>query len=313
MALVPVANQLIRYGPRAYEYARLAGQVARRLLEDYGSSSRGNYTSNSQGRSMPRRSTRYGRSRRGAYRPRRFGRYRRGAGGTRTVSAQAGNIVSTRYRGTGMGNRAYGSELLRQTMFRPHYRSLLTTSFTQATPIGVNAATKTAIVSLLPIVNPFWTVAGGALPIDEAIGVPTFDESTIVLRGGRSEVTVGVPGVDSVKLKVYLIKIKNNADMTGFNALTSVPTLWDPSHYTDFEQLFNIISAKEYIMLPGSRPLAFINTFHPKKIDWDSYRNGQEHLAYVFTIQQLTDADVLPGSVIFTVSHSVSFSADPTA
>lgn len=238
---------------------------------------------------------------------------RRGKGGSRTVSGQAGNIVSTRYRGSFMGRKQYGKELLRETMFAPHYRSLLTTSFTQTTPIGVNAATKTAIVSLLPIVNPFWTVAGGALPIDEAIGVPTFDESTVILRGGRSEVTVGVPGVDSVKLKVYLIYIKNNADMTGFNALTSVPTLWDPSHYTDFEQLFKIISAKEYIMLPGSRPLAFINTFRPKKIDWDSYRNGQEHLAYVFTIQQLTDADVLPGSVIFTISHSVSFSADATA
>ena len=254
--------------------------------------------------------------RRGMRRRRRFGRRsRRRSGRRRVVSAQAGNIVNTRYHSRRLRSRAWSRALLADTRFKPHYRSLLTSSFTSTTPVGVNAATKTGLITLLP--NPsvpgnfvFWSIPGGALPIDNGVAVPPFNDSTIVLRGGRSEVTAAVPGQDGVKLKMYLFWVKAGADVTGFNALTTVPTMWDPSHFPDHEQSFKLLGSHEYIMLPGSRPLSWTRSFRPHKIDWDSFRVGQDVLAYCFTIQQLTDIDALPASVIFTVSHSVSFVAD---
>lgn len=248
---------------------------------------------------------------------RRYRRGRRGGrrGGRRYTSGQAGNVTNTRYRGRRLGRYSYGRALLSETFFKPHYRSLLTTSFTQTTPVGVNAATKTGLITLLPDLtvagsSKFWVPAGGALPIDATVAVPTFDDSTIILRGGRSEVTIAVPGLDGVKLKVYLLYVKDGADKTTFNALTTIPTMWDPSHFIDFDQSFKLLSSREYILLPGSRPIALWRGFRPEKIDWDSFRNGQSVLAYCFTIQQLTDTDVLPASVIFTVSHSLSFCGD---
>lgn len=257
---------------------------------------------------------RFVRRRRFAGARRRFGGFKGKA--PRTLSAQAGNIVNTGYRGRKLRGRAYRGALLRDTLFEDHYRSLLTTSFTQVTPAGVNAATKTGLVSLLPWAAPgpakFWITAGGALPIDSGIAVPTFNDSTIVLRGGRSEVTVGVPGVDACRLRVFLLYVKPGADQGTFNALTNVPLLWDPSHFVDFNESFKLLSSREYHLLPGSRPVSLIFNFRPQKIDWDMYRNGEGHLAYCFTVSQCTDIDILPGNVIFSVNHSVSFTGDVT-
>lgn len=237
---------------------------------------------------------------------------RRGFGKRRgVISAQAGNIVSTRYKSRMLRPRGWSRALVVATRFKPHYRSLLTASFTQVTAVGVNAATKTGLITLLPnLPNPFWIVAGGALPIETGVAVPAFDNSSIVLRGGRSEVTIAVPGIDGVKVKVFMLYIKEGADQAGFNALTTVPTMWDPSHFVDFSHSFKLLSSQEYIMLPGSRPVALIKSFRAQKIDYNAYAAGEQKLAYCFTIQQLTDADVLPASVIFTVSHSISFSGD---
>lgn len=242
---------------------------------------------------------------------RRRGRGRRGRGrrGRRVVSAQAGNTISTRYRARRLGPRRFSSALLRDTLFKPHYRSLLTTSFTQVTPIGVNAATKTGFVTLLPIATPFWTVAGGALPIDNGVAVPTFNNSSIVLRGGRTEVTIGAPSVDAIKLRVFMLAIKPGAAQAAFNALVTVPLMWDPSHFVDFQDSYSILSSAEYILLPGSRPVSLIRNLKPRKIDFDKYAANEE-LAYCFTISQCTDINVLPDSVVFSVSHSLSFSGD---
>jgi len=255
-------------------------------------------------------------SRRAPFKRARFSRRRfrrRGGGGTNFVSAQAGNTVNTRYRGRYLSKRRWRGALLANTRFQPHYRSLFTTSFTQTTPVGVNQATKTGLITLLPIATPFWTTAGGALPIDATVGVPTFDESTVVLRGGRSEVTIGAPSVDAIKLKVFFLFIKPGADQTAFNALVTVPALWDPTHFIDFNEGFRVLGQWEYTLLPGSRPLSLIKTIKAQKVDWDKYRNGEGHLAYCFTMQQLTDINVLPDPVIYTVSHSVSYTADSTA
>lgn len=260
-----------------------------------------------------RRSNTVGRSRRTRRRPVLRRRFFRRVRADRVVSAQAGNIVSTRYRTRFLRRTRYQAALLRDTLFQAHYRSLLTTSFTQTTPVGVNAATKTGLISLLPVSpNPFWTVAGGALPIDSGKAVPTFDTSTIVIRGGRSEVTVGVPGLDAIKLRVYKVWTKpdSNPEHATFNALVSVPTLWDPSHYVDFGQHFKLLSSHEYVLLPGSRPLSLINTIRPQAIDLNAFNLFEKHVCYVFTLQQLTDSDVLPASVIFTVSNSLSFTGD---
>ena len=139
--------------------------------------------------------------------------------------------------------RSYRNLLLQSTTFQPHYRSLFTTSFTQLTPLGVNSATKTGVITLPPTASQFWTPAGGAIPIDNGVGVPTFDESSIVLRGGRSEVTVAVPGSDAIKLRVFKIWIKENAGPTiaSFNAITSVPLLWDITHFVDHEQFCKVL------------------------------------------------------------------------
>lgn len=254
------------------------------------------------------------------FRSRRHFRGRSG-GGTRFVSGQAGNAISTRYRSRHLSARRWRGALLSSTRFLPHYRSLFTTSFTQTSPVGVNSCTKTGLITLLPVnlpgptPNPFWQTNGGALPIDDTVGVPTFDESSIVLRGGRSEVTVAAPSVDAIKLKIFFIFVKPGAGggITAFNALTNVPALWDPTHFVDFNESFKLLGQWEYTLLPGSRPLSLIKTIKAQKIDWDQYRNFEGHLCYCFTMQQLTDINVLPDPVIYTVSHSVSFTGDSTA
>jgi hypothetical protein len=314
-----LAVDRINKGAKLYKDARRAYGHVRDVYE-YFQPPASNLTlpaSSSAPRSAPASRTRMPfRGRRRRFRRTRRRRFRRRFGRRRNVvSAQAGNIINTRYRSRKLRHSAWSRALLADTRFKPHYRSLLTNSFTLTSPVGVNAATKSGLITLLPdpsVVGNFvfWSTPGGALPIDSTLPVPPFNDSTVVLRGGRSEVTIAVPGDDGVKLKVYMVYIKDGANKTAFNALTSVPTMWDPSHFVDFDQSFKLLSSREYILLPGSRPVSLWHKFRPSKIDWDSFRIGESVLAYVFTIQQLTDTDVLPAPVVFTVSHSVSFVAD---
>lgn len=237
---------------------------------------------------------------------------RRSKRGSRVISAQKGNYINTKYKKSKYSPRHYRSELLRNTLFKGHYRSLQTNPFTFNTPAGLGSAAKTGVITLLPFVNFFWTAAGGALPIDNAVPVPTFDDASIILRGGRTEVTVAVPGVDAIRLRMFKIWVNKNAGPTiaAFTALVNVPTLWDITHFVDHQQFCKVLSSKEYILLPGSRPVAFNDFFRPRRIDLNSYVSEEETLGYVFTVSKCTNNSAAIAPVEFTVSHSISFSGD---
>lgn len=313
-----MASEIIRQGAQAYNVLNYLYKHANKLNATATAGQRGGALPALS--SMPiigpvRRSKRTGKIKRVTASWRARQRRKRGGGGKKTISAQKGNYVSNKYRSHHQSGRSYRRELLRTTNFLPHYRSLLTTPFVFNTTNTTGSAAKTGIITVLPFTpaaNYFWKTAGGALPIDQGKAVPTFDDSSIVLRGGRSEVTVAVPGVDAIRLRMFKIWINKNAGPTiaGFNAIATVPTMWDITHFVDHQQFCKVLSSKEYIMLPGSRPISWIDTFRARKIDFDAYTTDEESLGYVFTISKVTNITAAVSPVEFSVSHSISFTGD---
>lgn len=244
---------------------------------------------------------------------RRFSRFRSNRGKTAVISAQAGNSRSLAYRGRKFRPQHYRSLLFKDTLFKPHYRSVLNTGATITMPVG----TGTAFVSdILPCLrfsgNNFWTTAGGAQPIDNGVAVPTFNDSSVILRGGRHSISFATTGTDAVKIRLFYVWIKANAEVANWNSLTTVPLMWDPSHFPDFNESFKLISTREFYLLGGSRPVDIVRNFTIKKIDYDEYVNNQGQVGYFFTASQATDADLVNQTVVFTQAYSLSFSGDLT-
>jgi len=238
-------------------------------------------------------------------------RTRRSRRRTNVISAQAGNARSIAYKSRRKPIRVYKNQLYNATNYKAHYRSLLNTGATITMPTG----TQTCFVSdILPCMrfanNNFWTVTGGTQPIDNAVGVPTFNDSSIILRGGRHSISFATTGQDAVKIRLFYVWIRPNAELANWNSLTTVPLMWDPSHFPDFHESFLLLDTKEFYLLGGSRPYDIVRSFGIKKIDFDEYNNNQGQPGYFFTASQATDGDLLNQTVTFTQAYSLSFSGD---
>lgn len=237
--------------------------------------------------------------------------------GYQTVSAQAGNYITPKYRSHRISSRSWRNNLLSTTRFKPHYRSVHSIFAVVNTPIGVTTATKVNLIPLKHLAggaNYFWTTGGGAQAIDNGVAVPTFNNSSIVLRGGRASMSIGNNSlVDSVRLRIWLLWVKPGSDKAGFDALTPVPTQWDPTMYPDFYESFKMVQSWEHILLPSSRPFEVVKMLKAQKIDFDAYQNDEWELAFTFTIAQCTDIDTpVTSAVTYVNSYSLSFTGDNT-
>lgn len=242
---------------------------------------------------------------------------RRGFRNTGVLSGQLGNTLNNNYSNKKLSRQRYRAQLLNSTLFKPHYRSVFTVSAVATTPIGTSTATKIALVPILNLAgsaNPFWTVAGGTQAIDTGVAVPTFNSSSMILRGGRSSMSIGNNSlVDAVRLRCWLLKTRPNSSGTHgtFNAITTVPTQWDPTVFPDFHESFKIVQFFEHILLPGSRPFELYRHLKVQKIDFDEWTNNENTYVWVFTIAQMTDIDTpATSSVTYVNSYNLAFSGD---
>lgn len=246
-----------------------------------------------------------------------YNRKRFGKRGFQAISAQLGNYVQPKYRSRKLSSSSWRRNLLASTRFKPHYRSIATVSSIASTPTNVTQATKVNLIPLKHIVggaNYFWTAGGGCQQIDAGVAVPSFSNSSIMLRGGRASMSIGNNStVDSVRLRIWLLWTRAGSDKGGFNAVTTVPTQWDPTVWPDFYESFKLVQSWEHILLPASRPFEIIKMLKAQKIDFDAYQGDDWELCFTFTIAQCTDIDTpTASSVTYVTSYSLSFCGDLT-
>lgn len=157
---------------------------------------------------------------------------------------------------------------------------------------------------------PFWTTGGGAQAIDNALGVPLFSPSSIVIRGGKVRISVTNRSNDeSVRVRVWALWAKSNQAQVTIPA--SAPTGWDPTMIPDFSQAYKMLFGREVLLLPGARPMEVEAVLKPQKIDQDTFLNEvATKIIWVVAVGEIDDVDGSVSNVGIQTTHSLSFTGD---
>lgn len=217
-----------------------------------------------------------------AFKRRRFTNTRRRRinrrGGRRTLDYTSLNTRghAVGFRGRKTSRRAFKSHLWNSTLFKTHYRSILTVSDPSLTP----ASNTTGTVSFYNMYNfgpgqsPFWVAAGGAQEIDNGDGVPEFGDE-IVLRGGKFEINIQNESSTDMKIKIWRFTTGNNPDLTLIPPdLAPQDQMWDPSVIPDFYTQVGKPFMSREVVIEGGNSYTFTTRFKSQKIDQNAYDNN---------------------------------------
>lgn len=200
---------------------------------------------------------------------------------------------------------------------KTHYRSYFAQSDAFTTP--ANAAL--AQVFYYPTIEfgaRFWTAAGGAVGVDTAVAVPTFQDD-IILRGGVISLTIGngLGGGNSEDLwvRVWLIQSDQTPGIGATvppNGSGGVSTTfsrdWDPSVVADSHKEFaKRILLSRSVQVANGESLSLRHRLRIQKIDQEDYLDDNNKLFWVVAV-----APNVPSANTWqcTASYNLSFSGD---
>lgn len=226
-----------------------------------------------------------------------------------TVSAQRGNVAGIGFRSRRMRRITWRRLLWNQTLFKPHFRSVVDASNTIPAPVSVDAA---RLDSTFALAANFWTAAGGLQSIDNGVPVPGAFVGDIVLRGGLSRLLLSNNAtVDSVRVRVFTVWTNKNPDLSIVPAVGSaVQISWDPSLVPDFERFGKVLKSQEFILLPGQRPIEITYRHKIRKVDQAIHNLGGEQMIWIITTSQCSNVDGGTQAVTISNGYNISLCGD---
>lgn len=277
-------------------------------------------------------------------------RFRRNSGFTQT-SRQLKGSNPFAFRGRKLKLNRWRRALFSATRFKTHFRSVLATTDTVATPNTVTTLTPYTTPALVTVLsNEFWHTNGGLqdpsfgeLPSWAAAGEAA-DPITIILRGGRLWVTTSLPlgTVDTCKIRIQLIfakqQARNFADSAvsnslgipgttagylgtaginlfgaGFAAGTTRPIGWSIDQAPDFEQYFYKPVLDRSIDLKAGDSLTTFWKIKPVKIDVGPFKDGAGYAPHwMIYLGQDNNSNGAVENVVVTIGHNLSFAVGDT-
>jgi len=253
-----------------------------------------------------------------AFKRRRFTRNKRikRSGGRRTTDYTSLNLRghAVGFRGRKTSRRAYKRHIWNSTVFKTHYRSILTlsTESDHVTPSSFVTGTLVFHNMYRTIgAEPFWTAAGGAQEIDQGDGVPEFGDE-IILRGGKFTYTISNRSTNDIKVKLWRFTTGNNPDLTLIPGdLAPQDKAWDPSVIPDFyTQVGKPFMARE-VVIEGGNSYTFVTRFKSQKIDQNAYENNSRS-PYIMALVSNVGNSVANDFEV-NRSYNLSFSGDVSA
>lgn len=228
-------------------------------------------------------------------------------GGKRTLDYTTQNTTghAVGFRGKKTSRRVFNKHIWNSTIFKPHYRSVLT----EPVILNVPASQSSGVLQFFNMYQfsgvGFATVAGGAREIDAGAGVPTFEESSFVLRGGRYTLTIINQGSSDIKLKLWRITTGNNPDFSIVGSTEEAA--WDPSVTPDFYNQIGKPFMSREVIINGLDSYTFSTRFKTQKIDGEAYINNARS-PYICILISSIDGSVSQATAI--QSYNLSFTGD---
>lgn len=228
-------------------------------------------------------------------------------GGRRTADFTSLNTKGTSvgFRGKKISRRVYRSYLWDSTMFKTHWRSLLTTAGDVTTPANDVAATVTGLNMYRHTTNPFWTTAGGGIVVDTGNTLPLFS-GDIILRGGVYTCTFSNTTANDMVLKIWMSTTVGDPSLA--IVPSTVPIGWDPSSSPDFNSQVAKTWEQKTVHIEGGNSYSISKRFKLQKIDSVTY--GIEGLSPVIWMSIGNLGHSTASICRVARSYNLSFSAD---
>jgi len=219
-----------------------------------------------------------------------FKRRIRRRGGRRTLAwtSQTGTLQGIQFKSRKLTKRAWRRKLWQDTLAVQHYRSsgVGTATLTTSTALGDGSVTiiNPTFIGAPSATTAFWTVAGGLQATDEGATAVTFDETDLVIRGGRIGITITCPDTitEEIGATINVVRVFPNPDYGLVPAIITYGSNLDSG--PDFSRRFGKVLYKKTAILS--------NTYSSMTV---------EHRLMVEKIDQETFGTVLGGQVIFVV------------
>lgn len=206
----------------------------------------------------------------------------------------------------------------------PHYRGVRMTSFPRTTnALGLSNLASDVYVDF-PLqyasANDFFTTAGGAIPIDGGVAFPTFNPSSIVIRGGsiclyisNMDATSGSgAGFAAEALRVKYWYGFTNSRPTNIPALfpSQQSQMWDPTCLSDFKENYGKIYAAGEVLLQGGQVFEFKRRLRVQKIDYAAFKQGGNQPFIMYQVCTIDDSAANNSPYTVKCGYNISFSGD---
>lgn len=228
-------------------------------------------------------------------------------GGRKTANFTSLNIRGTTigFRGRKVSRRAFKKHLWDSTLFKTHYRSLLTTASNVILPTNDVQSILFGLNMIRHTSNPFWTVAGGCLPSDTGVAVPTFI-GDVILRGGVYTVTFFNDSPNEVKIKLWESYTVADPVLSILPVLPS--TAWDPSATADFNAQIGKPYSNKTVLMDSNTSYTYSSRFNVQKIDPTTYT--AEGRSPIIWVSIYNCGNSVANTVRVVREYNLSFSAD---
>lgn len=244
-----------------------------------------------------------------------FNRRRRARRSTTWTSQSAfGNQLQ--YRSRKLRKRAWRRKLWNDTLASQHYRSsgvnpvTITTSTAQGDGL-VTALFPTFIGAVGPA-TAFWTVAGGLQPTDAGAAAVTFDETDLVIRGGRVGITITCPDTitEEIGITIYVVQMYNDPDFTIQPTIVTYGSMIDSAPDVN-RRLFKVLYNKSAILSNVYSSFSLEHRLRVQKVDQETHgtRFGNQ-IAFYVTATPLQSSPAVGFDLPALVYHDLSFTGD---
>jgi len=261
-----------------------------------------------------------GSSRRPAKRGRFSGRKRRFARkrgpSNITWTSQTGVGKNLGYKSRKLSKSAWRRKLWNDTLAVQHYRSIgvgpgvATSGSVQGT--GENTLVFPTFVGTPGPTTAFWTTTGGLQITDEGGASVTFDETDLVIRGGRVGITVTCPDTITEELGVTVSVVNTiaNPDIGLLNGTTTYGSNIDAG--PDFTRRFGrVLYRKTTILSNTFSNFTYEHRLKVQKIDQETHGTvfGSQ-IVFIVTVTPLQTSPVTEYSLPYLAYHDMSFTGD---
>lgn len=244
--------------------------------------------------------------------------------GNKSYSSRSVATTNAGYRKplTKAKRRQFKRNLWNATDVMQKYRSNISGTYTQLTPLGVTSGSYT-LIPAMTTTTPFWTVSGGLEEVNFGGGAPTLDPNVVFLRGGALDIqgSLASNAGDPVRLRIQLIypkqQLRNAADTADTSPfatwIAAIPstftqsrTLQDLPDYDEY--LYRPVMDKEILLRPGEN-MVLKHKLRAKKIDCDQFTRAMGSTPYWMTYswQTFDSGAGAQETIQFNYSYSVSF------